>query len=139
MKKQRIFIDTNIILDLLLERKDFYEYAAKIFQLSIEEKIYLYTSSISISNIAYIIQKEVKNQKKIKEYIRELLSLVNVLSVDEGTIKFAIHTEFIDFEDSLQYSCAFENNMDFIITRDKKDYKTSKIKVLDSKEFIERN
>ena len=138
MKKLKVFIDSDIILDLLLEREGFYEYAALIFENSEKGNIYVFTSSISIANISYIIRKEIKNSKKVKEYIKNLIEFINILSVEESTIQEALETDFLDFEDSIQYITAVQNQMDYILTRNKKEYKTSSIKVYDSKEFYEK-
>ena len=138
MKKLKVFIDSDIILDLLLEREGFYEYAALIFENSEKGNIYVFTSSISIANISYIIRKEIKNSKKVKEYIKNLIEFIHILSVEESTIQEALETDFLDFEDSIQYITAVQNQMDYILTRNKKDYKTSSIKVYDSKEFYEK-
>ena len=138
MKKQKVFIDSDIILDLLLEREGFYEYAALIFENSEKGNIYVFTSSISIANISYIIRKEIKNRKKVKEYIKNLIEFIHILPVEESTIQEALETDFLDFEDSIQYITAVQNQMDYILTRNKKDYKTSSIKVYDSKEFYEK-
>lgn len=138
MKKHKVYIDSDIILDLLLEREGFYEYAALIFENSEKGNIYVFTSSISIANISYIIRKEIKNSKKVKEYIKNLIEFIHILSVEESTIQEALETDFLDFEDSIQYITAVQNQMDYILTRNKKDYKTSSIKVYDSKEFYEK-
>ncbi len=138
MKKLRVFIDTNVILDLLLERDGFYEYAAKIFEMSAQEKITLYTSAISISNIFYIIRKEIKNRKKVKEYISDLTDIIRIVSVDEQTVRNALKTDFTDFEDSLQYISARQNDMDCMVTRNVKDYKTAVLKIYGSREFTEK-
>ncbi len=138
MKKQKVFIDSDIIFDLLLEREGFYEYAALIFENSEKGNIYVFTSSISIANISYIIRKEIKNSKIAKEYIKNLIEFIHILSVEESTIQEALETDFLDFEDSIQYITAVQNQMDYILTRNKKDYKTSSIKVYDSKEFYEK-
>jgi predicted nucleic acid-binding protein len=138
VKKHKVYIDSDIILDLLLEREGFYEYAALIFENSEKGNIYVFTSSISIANISYIIRKEIKNSKKVKEYIKNLIEFIHILSVEESTIQEALETDFLDFEDSIQYITAVQNQMDYILTRNKKDYKTSSIKVYDSKEFYEK-
>ncbi len=138
MKKHKVYIDSDIILDLLLEREGFYEYAALIFENSEKGNIYVFTSSISIANISYLIRKEIKNSKKVKEYIKNLIEFIHILSVEESTIQEALETDFLDFEDSIQYITAVQNQMDYILTRKKKDYKNSSIKVYDSKEFYEK-
>ena len=139
MKKLKVFVDTDIILDVLLERDVFFEYGAAIFEMSAKGKIDLYASVLSISNISYIIRKEIKNVKKVKEYIKDLMDIVRTVSVNEGTVRKALETDFSDIEDSIQYTAAKESGMDCLVTRNVKDYKTSTLRVYGSKEFTEKH
>lgn len=136
MKKIDIFIDSDIILDVLLERNEFYEESANVLDLGELKKINLFTSVISITNIAYILRKELKNFVKTKEYIQNLIEIVRPLPVTEKVILDAIKTDFHDFEDSIQYITAKTNNIDTLITRNKKDYKTAGINIFTPREFL---
>jgi predicted nucleic acid-binding protein len=137
MNKLKVFLDSDIILDVLLEREEFYQPSAKILDLGVQKKMSLFTSSISITNIGYILRKELKSSKKAMEYIKNLMEIIKILAVTEDVILKALKTDFNDFEDSIQYIVAKMNNVDFLVTRNTKDYRKAKIQVLDSISFLE--
>ena len=132
---KNLLIDTNIILDLLAKRHPFYNPAAELFSLTDKKKIKLYTSSISIINTNYILSK-ILSEKEAKEILRKFRILVNILSCDEKIIDLGLNSHFKDFEDSIQYYTATENNIDGIITRNLKDFKNSQIPVMTAEEFL---
>lgn len=131
-----LLIDTNIILDLLAKRDPFYEGAVQIFSLADKNKLTLGISSLSFANTNYVLSK-LKSKQEAREIIRKFKVLVNVLSLNDKIIELALNdSAFDDFEDGLQYYTAIENNQDYIITRDLKDFKSSKIPVMTAHEFL---
>jgi len=137
MSKTKIFIDSDIILDVLLEREEFFESSANILNLSELNEIKLFTSVIAITNIAYILRKELKNNKKVNEYINIILSITKALPVTEEIIINSMETDFNDFEDSIQYITAKTNGIKILLSRNKKDYKKAEIQILTPIEFLE--
>ena len=137
MSKTKIFIDSDIILDVLLEREEFFESSANILNLSELDEIKLFTSVIAITNIAYILRKELKNNKKVNEYINIILGITKALPVTEEIIINSMETDFNDFEDSIQYITAKTNGIKILLSRNKKDYKKSEIQILTPLEFLE--
>jgi len=135
---RRLLIDTNIILDLLAKRDPFYDFAAEIFSLADTNKIELYTSSISIINTNYILSK-ILSEKEAREILRKFRILVKVLPCDEKIIDLGLNSSFKDYEDAVQYFTAIENQMDGILTRNVKDFKSSKIPVMTPEEFLKSN
>jgi len=133
-----LLIDTNIILDLLAKRDPFYDFAAEIFSLADTKKIRLYTSSVSIINTNYILSK-ILSEKDAREILRKFRILVKVLSCDEKIIDLGLNSSFKDYEDAVQYFTAIENQMDGILTRNVKDFKSSKIPVMTPEEFLKSN
>lgn len=132
----RILIDTNIVIDLLAQRKEFYDEAAKLFSLSDKKEISLTISSLTFANTNYILSKQ-KSTKEAREILRKFKVLVEIINLDDKIIELALSDDqFIDFEDGLQYYSALENNVDIILTRNKKDFKNSKIPVLTAKEYL---
>ena len=131
----KIFLDTNVVLDFILRRDGFAEDAAMIFDLGERKKLKLTLSSLSVNNIDCIVSK-IESKKKSRQIIIKLLSLVEILSVDETTIKKAAMSEFKDFEDAIQNFCAEDEGLNHIITRNLKDYKKSSLSVLTPKEFL---
>ncbi len=131
----KIFIDTNIILDLLANRKDFFLEAQQLFTLADHKEVELYTSSLSIVNTHYILSQKLK-QNEVNKTIRQFKLLVSVLNIEDKIIDLALNSDFKDFEDAVQYQCAIQNKMDIIITRNLKDFKLSKIPVLSAKDYL---
>ena len=107
---QKVFVDTDIVLDLLAERQPNYPFAALLFTLSDKGKVHLNVSSITFSNLNYILAKQFSN-KKARQILTTFKVLVKILSVDEKIIELALASEFSDFEDAIQYYTAIENNI----------------------------
>jgi len=134
---KKLFIDTNIIIDLLSRREPFYDESANIFSLADQKIIELNISSLTIANTSYTLQRQL-DSKKTKEILRKLGLIVNILPLDDKIIGLALNDDsFSDFEDGLQYYTAIENNLDFIITRNLKDFKASKLPVMTAGQFLE--
>ena len=133
---KKILIDTNIVIDLLSKRKDFYDDAATLFSQADKKQINLTISALTFANTNYILTK-LKSAKEAREILRKFKVLVEVVSLDDKITELAWSDEtFPDFEDGLQYYSAIENDIDIIITRNKKDFKNSKLPVLTAKEFL---
>lgn len=132
----RVLIDTNIVIDLLSRRKEFYDEAADLFSRADRKELVLAISSLTFANTNYILTK-LKSAKEAREILRKFKVLVEILSLDDKITQLALSDDdFPDFEDGLQYYSAVENQIDIIITRNKKDFKNSKIPVLTAKEFL---
>jgi predicted nucleic acid-binding protein len=134
---KKIFVDSDVILDLLAERTPFYDDAAKIFTLVYGNKIELYTTPVILASVFYILRKSIGNGKA-KERLKDLRLLVKILPINEHIVDEALVSDFNDFEDGLQYFTAKENAMLGIVTRNPKDYKIkdNDMVIQTSKEFI---
>ena len=132
----RILVDTNIVLDLLAKRSEFLLEAQELFTLSDKNELKLYVSSLTFANTYYILSQKLKfeNTRKI---LRKFKVLVEVLPMDDKIIDLSLESDFKDFEDAIQYYTAIENEVNIIITRNLKDFKTAKIPVLTAKNYIE--
>ena len=134
----RLLIDTNIVIDLLSKRDKFYDEAADLFSRADKKELQLTISSLTFANTNYILSK-LRSAKEAREILRKFKVLVELLSLDDKITELALSDDnFPDFEDGLQYYSAIENQIDVIITRNKKDFKNSKIPVLTAKEFLAR-
>ncbi len=133
--KRKIFLDTNVIIDFLTDRKPFSIEAAKIFELSEKKELLIYISSLSVNNINYIVGR-LLSKEEAKNLIKRLLPLVVILPIGGTTIERSIASEFKDFEDGLQNFCAEEGNIKTVITRDIKDYSTSALIIQTPSGFI---
>jgi predicted nucleic acid-binding protein len=125
-----IFIDTDVIIDFLIDREPHSREAAIIFTLIEQKKLKGYVSSLTFSNLYYILRK-IESHIKVIAKLDSISRLLTILKVDQQIIKFAIASGFPDFEDSIQYNCALDyKKIDVLITRNIKDYKGSQIPVM---------
>ncbi len=131
----KIFVDTDVCLDLLSGRKPFNAIAERLFTLADLGKIKICVSSLSFSNIDYILQSHY-NRSDSRKILAKFKTLVSVLAVDDKIIDLAIVSDFIDFEDAIQYNTAIESNIKIILTRNLKDYKKSIIQVMNPETFL---
>lgn len=133
---KNLFIDTNVIIDVLANRKPFSDSAAKLFDLAEKGKINLMISALSYSNIYYIIKKTCTHKEMIS-LLKDLESLTETLDVTKEIISKSLTSDFKDFEDSIQYNTALANKkINVIVTRNVKDYKGSKVMVLTPDEVL---
>jgi len=127
---KKVFLDTNIVLDLLAQRDPFYNDAAQLFSLGDRKKADLYVSALTFANTNYILTQSL-SPEDTRQILRKLKLLVHVLSLDEKVIGLALNdNDFFDYEDSLQYFTALQNAMDIIVTRNLKDFQKAKLPVL---------
>jgi predicted nucleic acid-binding protein len=131
----KIFLDTNVIVDLIADRKPFSKYSIIIFKLAEEQKIQLFTSSHSIATTHYILKKYL-DEKSLREVLINLLDFLNIIPLDTDVLKKGLRSIHKDFEDALQIICASSiDKMDCIVTRNTKDFKHSELPVLTSDEL----
>ncbi len=134
---KKLFVDTNIVIDLLSRREPFFEEAAELFSLADKKQVELSVSSLTIANTSYVLLRQM-DSSKAKLVIRKLRLILNVLPLNDKIIGLALNDEtFSDFEDGLQYFTAIENEKELIITRNLKDFKNSKLPAMTAKQFIE--
>jgi predicted nucleic acid-binding protein len=132
---KNLFLDTNIVLDLLAERLPFYTEAAKLFSLADKKKLKLSISSLCLADAHYILSRQ-NPEIEVRKVLRKFKVLVNVLPLDDKITDLALNSDFKDFEDAIHYFTAIENDQDMIITRNQHDFKESKIPVMTAGEFI---
>ena len=130
----KIFLDSDVIIDLLAKR-DHYLDAAELFSIIQNKKIQAYTTPLVLANVDYIITKYSTGQKSIKA-IRTLRKYLSILPMDENTVDRAINSAIKDFEDALQYYAAEAQAVDFIVTRNEKDYKKGDLKIVTAEECV---
>jgi predicted nucleic acid-binding protein len=133
--KHKIFVDTDIIYDMLAKREPHYQAAARLFTLSDGGKIQIFISALTVANIHYLISKQLSSNEA-KHIIRKFKLLVNIVPINEKIIDLALNSDFKDFEDAIQYYCALENNIELLLTRNLKDYKQAQISVMTAQDFI---
>jgi len=133
---KKIFIDTNVVIDFLADRRPFSIDAARLFDMAIDGRVKIYISAVSYNNIYYILRQSLTNSATIK-LLEELAAMTEIADVTNNVIRQSLKTDFNDYEDAIQYFCAMAvSGIDCIITRDTKDFKKSTISVLTPSEAI---
>ncbi len=132
----KLLIDTNVILDMVLNRKDC-NISMKLFRKVKEIGASAYITASSVTDIFYIIRKETHDTSLTYVIMENIFRLVAVLSVTEKDIQDAFGQKWIDFEDCVQYMTGKNSRMDYIITVNRKDYADALLPVMPPAEWIE--
>ena len=133
--KNRLFIDTNIMLDFLGERIPCYNSIAKIATLADNGKITIVTSALSYATVNYFLTK-FENAERAKEKLRKFKIISEISDLNDLVVEKGLNSNFSDFEDSLQYFSALQSNCNILITRNPKDFKESEIPVMTADEYL---
>lgn len=132
---EKVFVDTDVIIDLLAGREPFYAHAAKLFSLADQSKAKLYVSSLSFSNLNYILSRQYSPNQARKKLL-QFKTLVNVLAVTDRVVDLALLSDFKDLEDGMQYFTSIENNIQIILTRNLRDFKSAEISVFTPEQYL---
>ena len=132
---QKLFLDTNIVVDFLGEREEVYRSAARVMTLADQKKIKIFTTSNTISTSYYLLSKY-ESPKAALEKIRKFKVLCSVSAMSDEVIDKVIASDFKDFEDAIQYFSAIATHCDLIITRNCKDFKNALIPVMNAESFL---
>ena len=131
-----VFVDTNVLVDLIADRKPFSKYAIELFSKAESKKVKLYTSSHSFAVTYYLLKKYI-DEKKLREVLFILLDYISLVAVDTEIIKKGLTSKYKDFEGAIQIIAANSiSKLDYIVTRDLKDYKDAGVVVLTSDELV---
>ncbi|MBE0551557.1 MAG: PIN domain-containing protein [Ignavibacterium sp.] len=131
-----VLIDTDVILDFFFDREPFSENAAQILSLCESKKIKAYVTPVICSNLYYLLRQTASHDKVIKE-LSQLMTIIDVLSMDKGIVLQALGSDFKDFEDALQNFAAIKTGfIDVILTRNVKDYSKSDLGVLTPENYL---
>ena len=131
---KKIFFDSDIMLDVTLRREQFYLTALNLFEHCHQQNIEVVTTSVAFINTNYFLRKLAPATRW--NSLKRLRSVLSIIDVTEAMIDMALKDEHVDFEDAVQYYAAMSANVDFIITRNIKDYKQSTIPVLTAEQFL---
>jgi predicted nucleic acid-binding protein len=132
---QNVYLDSDIIIDYLYAREPFFQESVQLISLIENKQIKGSISSLIVWNIFYILAKYT-NEKSARELIKEFITIIEIIPVDEKIIGLGLNSSIKDFEDSIQYFAAKSKKIKYIITRNKKDYPNGEIKPLSPKEFL---
>ncbi len=138
--KPNLFVDTNVMVDLLAHREPFYEAAAQLFSLADRNKCTITIAALSFSTTAYLLERKL-TYEELSLVLRQFASIVEIASVDERVVRksLSITSRFRDIEDAMQHYAAMQSGCDFIITRNVKDFALSDIPVYTPDEFLKLN
>ena len=132
----KIFIDTDVILDFFFDRKPFSDDATQLFMLCEKKIVTGFVTPVILSNVYYLLRKTAKHEKVI-EKLKLLINLVEIATINKATILEALNSEFKDFEDALQnYSAQHDKDIQVIVTRNVKDFKESRLSVMTPETYL---
>jgi predicted nucleic acid-binding protein len=132
----KIFIDTDVILDFFFDRKPFSDDATKLFILCEKKVVTGFVTPVILSNVYYLLRKTAKHEKVI-EKLKMLINLIEIATINKATILEALNSEFKDFEDALQnYSAQHDKDIQVIVTRNVKDFKESRLSVMTPETYL---
>ena len=135
--KMKVFIDTNILLDIIEGREKFLIPALNIFDLGMNGNIEMYATSLTFANCMYVARKNVGQAKAI-EGLRFLKKYVKIASMDDMQCVRALNSDMADFEDMLQYEAALAEGCGMIVTRDaNRHFPTNAIPILSPQAFLD--
>lgn len=134
----KLFVDTDVILDLLGQRIPHFHFSAVLFTFAEMKKLELYTSPLILANTFYILRKQLGNDQA-KNALRKLRILLNVIDSSEAVVDKALNSDFSDFEDAIQYYTALEHGISVILTRNLRDYKNASVIVQTPEAFLVAN
>ena len=134
----KVFVDTDVILDLLAQRIPFFHFSAVLFTFAEMKKLELYASPLILSNTFYILRKQLVNNEA-KNALRKLRILLHVIDSSESIIDKALNSDFTDFEDAIQYYTALEHGIKIILTKNVRDYKNASVIVQTPEAYLVTN
>jgi predicted nucleic acid-binding protein len=131
----KVLIDTNVIVDVALEREPFYAESDRILTFVEEGQIQGYVSASTFSDLYYIIRRD-KGRDWTLDFLRQLATFCQVATVDNSVISIALTCNFKDFEDAIQYSTAVINLIDAIVTRNPRDFPVNTPRIVTPNQLI---
>jgi predicted nucleic acid-binding protein len=132
-----VLIDTNLVLDLLLNREPFVLNAVKVFKQAEKGHIEAYLTANSVTDIVNILRKAYSGDQ-IREHLQNMFGFIKIMNVTASDIFGAFKLDMPDYEDALLVQCAKAGGVDFIVTRNKKDFQDCPVECLSLEEWVER-
>ncbi len=132
---KRVLIDSDVILDIALAREPFVEHSSVVLAILEQKRCAGLVSSNILTNVYYVLRK-LSSNGQARDFIRDLLQIIEVVSVNHNAVIKALDSEFTDLEDAFQHFAALEARCDCIVTRNSADYVKAVIPVYSPREFI---
>lgn len=125
----KILIDTNVVLDFLLQREPFFQDAERLFQAISNGQVVGYVTATTLTDIFYIARRHTQSPNKAKQAVSETLTAMVICPVDRGILESALNSDYADFEDAIQIFSAVAQGLDAIVTRNAKDFSGSTLPI----------
>ncbi|NJO73562.1 MAG: PIN domain-containing protein [Leptolyngbyaceae cyanobacterium RM1_406_9] len=125
----KVLIDTNILVDVALDRDPFFDQSEQIVRLVEQKQIEGYISASTFSDLYYVIRR-VKGRDWTLQFLQQMSAICQIATVDEAVISMALTLNFRDFEDAIQYSTAVVNQLDAIATRNPQDFAEAALQIM---------
>jgi predicted nucleic acid-binding protein len=132
----KVFFDTNIMIDVIGRREQYNKPSMQIMSLADRGLIRVYVSTLSYATASFILEKYNKELDILTEFSK-FMKITTATLVDSSMVEQSLKSGFKDFEDAMQYFSAKHENIDYIITRNKKDFAKSDIPVFEPQEFVD--
>lgn len=136
--KPKVFLDTNIVIDIIGARQPYCISAANLLDLACKNKIELYATALTFANALYVLRKDLGTQEATL-YLKRLYEFVHIAPATQSEVEQAFSSKNPDFEDAIQYYSAQAVKADVIITRDKKHFQLSTIPVMNAEQYLKQN
>ena len=134
----RVLIDTNIVLDFLLQREPFFQDAELLFQAIDAGQLIGYVTATTLTDIFYISRKHTRSVEQARQAVLETLTAMVICPIDRAVLESAFNSGLVDFEDAVQILGAVAQGLDAILTRDNKGFLSSPIPVLSIQELLQQ-
>ena len=131
----KIFLDANVLIDVVLNREGFVESASKVLQLGLDGDCELWASDVTMVTVSFYAKKG-RTTEQLYEVMRELRAMIDVVSTGASAIDWALQQGNRDFEDAVQYYAAMQCDAEYIITRDQRDYPYLEIPAISPMELL---
>ena len=131
----KVFIDSDVLIDVFLQRVPFYEESAQLLSLADSGKINGYTSALVLCNLYYILRKDLGHKASLS-VLSEILDMLEILDLKKSNIETALAGSLADFEDGVQNAIAETAKVDYLVTRNTSDFKKAKTKIVTPKQFL---
>lgn len=134
---KKVLLDSNIILDIAIERRDFYEKSKAVLTQIVNLHFAGYVTASSVTDIYYILKKSKGHEKSI-EFLKGLFMFIDIAGVSKEVIQWALLDKMCDFEDAVQVACAKQNAVGIIITRNIVDFRNTGLEIMSPEDFLTR-
>jgi predicted nucleic acid-binding protein len=126
----KVLIDTNVIIDALTGREPFNTVAEQIFIMAANQIADMYITASSATDIYYLVRKHLHSTEQAKNVMGKLFELFNILAVTGEDCIAALSGPMKDYEDAVVSTCAYRNQIEYVVTRNLKDYEQSKVRAI---------